>query len=170
MDEISTAEEGTLPKCAACGMQASETVRGLRHERSKTCHDMSAQRREHEAAATAVKALQRTFTAYGESLYRVEVFKYLGRLVSYDDVDTQEIRGNFKKYQKKWARISKVLRAEHASPRVCGMFYRATVQLIFLYGSESWTVAPADLAMMEGFHGHAARRMVGMMPRKRGDV
>ena len=92
-------------------MQVSETVRGLRHERSKTCHDLSAQWRQHKAAATAVKALQSTFTAYGESLHRVEVFKYLGRLVSYDDVDTQAIRGNLKKCRKTWARISKVLRA-----------------------------------------------------------
>ena len=69
-----------------------------------------------------------------------------------------------------WARISKVLRAEHASPRVCGMFYRATVQSILLYGSETWTVAPANLAMMEGFHIQAARRMAGMMPRKTGNV
>ena len=68
------------------------------------------------------------------------------------------------------ARISKVLRAEHASPRVCGMFYRATIQLILLYGSETWTVAPADLTMMEGFHVPAARCMTGMMPRKMGDV
>ena len=30
-------------------------------------------------------------------------------------------------------------------------------------------MAPADLAMMEGFHVQAARRMAGMMPRKRGD-
>ena len=50
------------------------------------------------------------------------------------------------------------------------MFYRATVQSILLYGSESWTVAPANLAMMEGFHVNAARRMAGMMPRKRGGV
>ena len=54
-------------------------------------------------------------------------------------------------------------------PRVCGMFYCATVQLILLYGSETWTVAPADLAMMEGFHVHAARRMAGMVPCNRGD-
>ena len=74
------AEEGTLVKCEACGMQVSEAVRGLRHERSKTCRDLCAQRRQHAAAATAVEALKSTFTAYGESLNRVEVFKYLGRL------------------------------------------------------------------------------------------
>ena len=77
LDEVSTAEEGTLTKCEACGMQVSETVRGLRHKRSKTCQDLSAQLRQHEAAATAVEALESTFTTHGESLHRVEVFKYL---------------------------------------------------------------------------------------------
>ena len=55
------------------------------------------QRRQHAGAATAVEALKSTFTAYGESLNRDEVFKYLGRLVSYDNLDTQAIRGNLKK-------------------------------------------------------------------------
>ena len=50
------------------------------------------------------------------------------------------------------------------------MFYRATVQSILLYGSETWTVALSDLTMMEGFHVQAARHMAGMMPRKTGGV
>ena len=100
MDEVSTTEEGTLIKCEACGMQVSETVRGLRHERSKMCRNLCGQRRQHMAAATAVEALKSTFTAYKESLNRVEVFKYLRRLVSYDHVNTQAIRGNLKKCQK----------------------------------------------------------------------
>ena len=120
LDKVSTAEEGTLTKCEACVMQVSETVRGLRHKRSKTCHDLRAQQRQHEAAATAVEAPKSTFTAYGESLHRVEVFKYLGRLVSYNNVNTQAIRGNLKKCRKTWARISKVLRAEHVSPPAGG--------------------------------------------------
>ena len=52
---------------------------------------------------------------------------------------------------------------------VCGMFNWATVQSILLYGSETGIVTPVDLAMMEGFHVHAAHRMAGMMPRKRGN-
>jgi hypothetical protein len=37
------------------------------------------------------------FTAYGDKLERVEVFKYLGRLLAYDDNDTQAVRNNLKK-------------------------------------------------------------------------
>ena len=66
--------------------------------------------------------------------------------------------------------ISKVLRAKNASPPMSGMFYRATVQFVLLYGSETWTVAPADLTMMKGFRVHATRRMAGMMPLKRANV
>ena len=82
---------------------------------------------QHEAAANSVRSLQKQFTAYGEPLERVEVFKYLGRLMAYDDNDAQAINTQLKKARKSWTRISRVLRAENASPRVCGMFYKATV-------------------------------------------
>jgi hypothetical protein len=35
--------------------------------------------------------------AYGDELERVEVFKYLGRLLAYDDNDAWAVRGNIKK-------------------------------------------------------------------------
>jgi hypothetical protein len=35
--------------------------------------------------------------AYGEELERVEVFKYLGRLIVYDDADTQAMRLKLRK-------------------------------------------------------------------------
>ena len=79
---------------------------------------------------TAGRALDQEFTAYGEKLERVEVFKYLGRLLSFDDNDIQAVRSNLKKARKVWSRISRVLRAENASPRVCRIFYKATVQVV----------------------------------------
>jgi len=59
----------------------------------------------------------------------VEVFKYLGRLLAFDDNDSQAGRTNLKKARGWWTRISWawVLRVENASPRVCGMFYKVTV-------------------------------------------
>ncbi len=44
---------------------------------------------QHEAAETARVALTQSFTAYGDELERVEVFKYLGWLLAYDDNNTQ---------------------------------------------------------------------------------
>ncbi len=77
------------------------------------------------------------FSAYGEGLERVEVFKYLGRLLAYNDNDSQAMRANLKKARKSWARVSRVLRAENASPKVCGVFYKAVVQAVLLFGSEA---------------------------------
>ena len=72
--------------------------------------------------------------------------------------------GNLKKAQRVWARISNILPAENTSPRVCGMFYKATVQSVLLFGSETWALTPSTLKRLEGFHVRAARRMTGMMP------
>ena len=78
------------------------------------------------------RAITRKFMAYGEELETVEVFKYMGRLIAMDDIDIQAIRSNMKKARKSWARVSRVLRADNASPKVCAMFYKATVQAVLL--------------------------------------
>jgi hypothetical protein len=106
------------------------------------------------------------FYTYGEELERVEVFKYLGRLLSYDDNNTQAMRANLTKARGCWARVSQVLRAENASPKVCGVFYKATIQAVLLFGSETWNLAPSGLACLEGFHLQAAWRMIGRGPKK----
>ena len=77
-------------------------------------------------------------------MVNVPVFKYLGRFVALDDVDTQAA-SNLKKARRVWARISNILRAENASPRVSGMFYKATVQSVLLFGAETWCLTPATL-------------------------
>ena len=95
----------------------------------------------------------------------MEVFKYLGGLLAYDDEDTQAVRGNVKNARRVWAQISRVLRAGNASPQVCSMFYKATVQFVLLFGSETWYLAPSALKSLEGFHVKAAHHMTGMLPK-----
>ena len=43
------------------------------------------------------------------------------------------------------------------------MFYRATVQAVLLFGSETWNLAPSAMKLLEGFHVRAARRMAGSL-------
>jgi hypothetical protein len=114
------------------------------HQRTQLCSEGWERKKQHEAAEAARVALNRTFTAYEEDLERVEVFKYLGRLLTYDYNDSQATRSNLKKARKSWARISHVLRAENASPEVSGVFYKATVQAMLLFGSETWKLSPAE--------------------------
>ena len=99
--------------------------------------------RQHEAAAASARALRQQFTAYGEVLERVEVFKYLGRLMSMDDEDGPAVNANLRKARRAWARLSKVLRGENAAPGTSASFYRATVQAVLLFLLETWSVTPS---------------------------
>jgi hypothetical protein len=115
------------------------------------------------------RALECTFCANGEDLERVEVFKYLGHLISFDDADNQAMRSNLKKARGCWAWVSRVLRAENATPKTCGMFYKATVQAVLLYGSETWSLTPLSMKRLEGFHIRATWRMSGKRPERNVD-
>ena len=48
------------------------------------------------------------------------------------------------------------------------MFYKATVQSVFLFRSKTWVLAPVTLKHLEGFHVKAARRMTGLLPKMTG--
>ncbi len=68
------------------------------------------------AAVHSQQALEHTFTAYGEELERVKVFKYLGRLIACNDNNNQAMLSNLRKAQGCWTWVSHVLRDENASP------------------------------------------------------
>jgi hypothetical protein len=107
--------------------------------------------------------------AYGEELEQVEVFKYLGRLIAYNDADNQAMRSNLRKACGCWAWVSCVLRTENASPRMSKVFYKTTVQAVLLYGSETWSLSPSSVKCLEGFHICAAWRMTGNRPKRNVD-
>ena len=163
--------EGSLthPRCHLCGMQTPAGSLSKGHMQTELCRDLCARRRQHAAAKDAQHALATQFHACGEELERVTVFKYLGRLLACDNNNTQAMRGNLTKARKCWARVSRVLRAENAAPRVCGVFYKATVMAVLLFGSETWSLAPGTLRRLDGFHHRAAWRMAGMRPTHDGE-
>jgi hypothetical protein len=74
------------------------------------------------------------------------------------------VRGNLKKACAIWSRLSCTIRSENASPHACGIFYKATVQSILLFGSKTWNLSPSSLKLLEGFHIRAAWRMAGKRP------
>jgi hypothetical protein len=98
----------------------------------------------------------------------VEVFKYLGRVLAQDDDDIQAIRPQLWKARGTWARVRQVLRAENVPLQVAAKFYKAVVQAMLLYGSETWVLSTAALASLEGFHIRAAYRMVVRHKPRRG--
>ncbi len=82
--------EGSVPfpKCERWGVQMEIGALYGGHRHTRLCREGWAKRKQHEAAEAARVALQKSFTAYGEDLERVEVFKYLGQLLAYDDNDS----------------------------------------------------------------------------------
>ena len=70
-----------FPKCERCGMQTEIGALYGVHRHTRLCREGWTKKKQHEAAEAARVALRRSFTAYGEDLERVEVFKYLGGVV-----------------------------------------------------------------------------------------
>ncbi len=96
------------------------------------------------------------FTVHGDALEKVEVFKYLSRMMAQDNNNVQAMRHQLHKARGTWVRIGQVLRSKNATPRVAAKFCKAVVQAVLLYGSEMRNLMKAVLAWLEGFHVQAA--------------
>jgi hypothetical protein len=116
------------------------------HRLSKECQVGVERWRQQEAAVTAALALRQQFTIHGNALERVEAYKYLGRMMSQDDDDTQAVCAQLRKARATWAWVGKVLRGENTPPTVAAIFYLAIVQAILLYGSKTWVISLQAMA------------------------
>jgi hypothetical protein len=95
----------------------------------------------------------------------VNCFSYLGCPLSATNSDWPALYKNLAKARTKWAMISRVLwRESRANTRVSRMFYKAVVQSVLLFGSESWVWSQSMVKTVEGFHNRVARRLLGKMP------
>jgi hypothetical protein len=101
-DLVVIPSKGTVPfpKCERCGLQTKVGALYGKHQRTWFYREWWERRMQHEASEAARIALARTFTAYGEDLKKVEVIKYLGRLLAYNNNDSQAIQSNLKKARK----------------------------------------------------------------------
>jgi hypothetical protein len=165
-DLVKVPKEGKFGRCIRCRMQVDP--RYPRHQYTKECQMGVERKKQREAAVASALALRHQFSVHGEALERVKVFKYLGRLLAQDDDDIQAIRAQLRKARATWARVGQVLRAENAPPRVAAKFYKAVVQAVLLYGSETWVLSTTALASLEGFHIRAAYRMAVRHKPRRG--
>jgi hypothetical protein len=165
-DQLCILEEGPvpLPKCERCGMHVSYQALNAGHFNTAYCRSGTDRVRQRFALADARRAREVVFTVKGAPLEGVSLFKYLGRPLSSLDSDWPAVYYNLKKARKRWARISRVLTREGADTRVSGMFYKAVVQSVLLYGCETWTVTAQVLKVLEGFHHRVARRLSGKRP------
>ena len=81
--------EGQYQHCYQCSMQVSPFY--PRHVTTKECKVGVEQRRQREVAITLALALRQEFSIHRDVLEQVEVFKYLGYLLTQDDDDIRAI-------------------------------------------------------------------------------
>ena len=96
-------------------------------------------------------------------------FWYLGRILSDDDNDSHAALRQLYKARKKWNRLVSILRSEGVNPIIMGYFYKAVVQTVLIYGSESWVVSGDIMRKLRSFHHRVARYLTGRHIRKNAD-
>lgn len=85
-------------------------------------------------------------------IQQVPVFKYLGRIIAEDDSDEAAIDNQLQRARLKWRRFLHILYARGMASRIAGYLYKAVVQAVFLYGSETWVLSKYHLLRLERFH------------------
>lgn len=155
-DVIKIVEEETMEWCPQCKMFVP-TKKMNWHKKSKMCLIGQDRVEKWEHLEQKAQALIKQFTVDSEKIKMVNLFKYLGRMMMLIDDNITVVQANIKKAQAKWARVSRILSCKGADPRTMGYFYKAIIQSILLYGSETWVITMQMLKMLNGFHQQCAQ-------------
>ena len=159
-DTIVIEEEGQLAQCQLCGFFGA-TVMTAKHQQTAVCKQFALRRQRYFRAQGQAKARTVVFTIGEQEIKQVKMFKYLGRMMEEEDDDNHAAFRQLKRAREKWGRIAGILNAEGANPKTMGYFYKAIVQAILLYGSETWTLTRNILKRFDSFHARVARYLTG---------
>jgi hypothetical protein len=160
------AERQDLTQCPRCGLFLTRVTPA--HFQSKFCIRQSARRDQaimQSQLATAVSSTP--FYIGGKPLEFVPHFRYLGRILSQDDSDDMAAYLRLEETKKVWARFSHLLRANGASVKTMGRFYRTILQQKLLFGSATWVLSLVALNRLERFHARCARGIAHRPIRRR---
>jgi hypothetical protein len=92
----------------------------------------------------------------------VQSFKYLGRILEENDGDLPAVEGNLHRARQRWGMIARILSQEGTNAKVMATFYKAVVQSVLLYGSESWVLSEKMMSSLRSFHRrHIKKNPVG---------
>ena len=88
------------------------------------------------------------------------------RVLAADNNEWTEVVRNLLRSRHKWMRPTWLLSREGADAGTLGHIYLAVVQLVLLYGSETWVLTPHMHRMWNGFHHRVACILTGRQPWK----
>ena len=121
------------------------------------CNHALLRKNKREAAAANKEAKSVVFKIGNKEIETVKQFKYLGQILRYEDDDLPAVTANIAKARKRWGKIARLLSRDGASPKTMGYFYKAVVQSVLLYGSETWVLTERMKGMLNAFHHKCAR-------------
>ena len=88
------------------------------------------------------EVIARSFSAYGRPLEMVISFKNLGQVISATDDDWPAVVSKLARVKMFFRSMSRILSREGATPWVSGFFFKAVIQVVLLFGAETWVVTP----------------------------
>ena len=115
------------------------------------------------------ESAKRAFQAYNMTLATVTVLKYLRQVLMAEDDNWLAMVGNLQKARKIWARMARILGRKRTISRVLGMFFKAVVHAVLLFGSETWVTPHRMGKDLGSFQDRVARRITGRKPKQRVD-
>ena len=81
----------------------------------------------------------------------VTSFKYLGRVISATDEYWPAVVRNLARAKTVWRTMSRIFNREGPTPRVSGLFFKAVIQAVLIFGSATLVVTPRMGTALGGF-------------------
>ena len=156
-----TSNDLKLSQCPNCLIYLIGDTLPSKHSSSKNCHKHSIKNCRREKKDLNRTSQEVGFTVDDKEMNAVPVFKYLGRPMTQENDDWMAIYYNLSNARQKWGRIRAILTKETSSRKTMENFYKAVVQAVLLYGSETWTLTSAMMAKLNSFHHQCARNICG---------
>ena len=103
----------------------------------------------------------------GEKVEVVEKFCYLGDVIGKGGGAEESSRARVRCVWGKFMELKMLLTARGASLRVKGKIYRACVQRVLVYGSETWAMKVDDMQSLRRTENNMVRRMSGVTMKNR---
>ena len=163
VDTVIIMEESNLPHLSfpQCNMLVSWKDLNVQHVTTAQCDKGAERKRQHLAEEEMAESAERAFQSCSRPLVTVTSFKYLGRVLTAADDDLPEVLGDLRKVRKSWSRMDMILRQEGVIPRVLGVFFKAVVKEVLLFGSNTWVLTPRMGRSLGSFHHRVSRWITG---------
>ena len=102
-------------------------------------------------------------------LETVTSFKYMGRALMAKYDDCLAVSGNPRRDRNIWLRMTRILSREGADLKVLGIFFKAVVQAVLIFGAEMWVLTPRMERALSSFKTRFVQRITGRQMRLQGE-